>query len=706
MREKTDKKISPGQSEVPGAVISAGGVNFSLYSAHAKEAYLLLFDDSQGEPTDIVKLKKGRKHFWSIFVHGVSAGQLYGFKVEGPYNPSEGMRFNPHKLLIDPYAKALTDECRNHNDLLYGYDFSSPDKDKTMDRRDNSECAPRSVVVDDAFDWDNDAKPNIPFEKLIIYETHLKGFTAHKSSKAEFPGTYLGFIEKIPYLKKLGVNAVELMPIHQFYKRDELIEKGLSEYWGYNSIGFFAPEVSYCSRQTYDSPVKEFKTLVKELHKAGIEVILDVVYNHTGEGDQLGPTLCFKGIDNSSYYALKGDKKDPYRYYVNITGCGNTFNVENPIAMRLVLDSLRYWAQVMRVDGFRFDLASALARVHGAFSKESLFLKAIARDPVLKNVKIIAEPWDLSTYQVGNFPPGWSEWNGKFRDTVRKFIKGLPGQARDLSLRVTGSPDLYGNDGRSPYNSINFITCHDGFTLNDLYSYDSKHNEANGEGNRDGSNDNNSFNCGHEGETDDAAIVETRNRLMRNAFCCLFISTGTPMLSGGDEFCRSQKGNNNPYCQDNEITWFNWTLTEKNKTMVEFVRKAIAFRNRYTILQKRRFFTGHDTDNDSVPDIQWFDKTGGKVNWDESNLKTFSCQLDGSEEPSPLGNYHLFFILNADTQKQDVKIPQHQAMFWYRVIDTYRGGEDNFLEPGKEVPIDDQESYSIEGGSFAALLGR
>ncbi|MDA8122653.1 MAG: alpha-amylase family glycosyl hydrolase, partial [Deltaproteobacteria bacterium] len=465
LRHRTARKISEGNHYPLGATLGGDGVNFCLYSLNAEEVYLLLFDRTDGDPTDVIKMENRTRFVWHVFVHGLAAGQLYGYRVRGPHNPARGMRFNGNKLLVDPYAKALTGKFANTDNLLLAYDPSSPSRDLSIDRRENAGVVPKCVVIDDRFDWQGDKPPALPLEKLILYEVHVKGFTAHPSSGVANRGTYLGFIGKIPYLKELGVNAVELLPIQEYHVDDFLISKGLTNYWGYNTIGFFAPESSYGSNRSPGSQVAEFKTLVRELHRAGIEVFLDVVYNHTAEGNELGPTMCFKGIDNTTYYMLTGGPADPGRYYMNYTGCGNSLNLANPHVIRVVMDSLRYWVEVMHVDGFRFDLASVLGREEGMFRNSASFFDAISQDPVLQRVKLIAEPWDLGTYQVGNFPVDWSEWNGRFRDTVRKFVKGDGGQIRDLGWRLTGSADLYGDDGRSAYSSVNFVTCHDGFTL-------------------------------------------------------------------------------------------------------------------------------------------------------------------------------------------------------------------------------------------------
>lgn len=704
LAHETNKKISEGKFYPLGATLVPGGVNFALFSQHAKEVYLLLFDTAGGPPSDIIRIENSERYIWHVFVHGIGAGQLYGYRVRGDYDPARGFRFNEHKLLIDPYAKALSSKFDNADNLLLGYDPGSPEKDLSLDTRDTTLIAPKCVVIDDAFDWLGDSPPGIPLEKLVIYETHLKGFTAHASSGAKNPGTYTGFIEKIPYLKEIGINAVELLPVHEFCVEDFLVQRKLTNYWGYNTIGFFAPESSYGTGAHTGCQVEEFKTMVRELHRAGIEVILDVVYNHTAEGNELGPTLCFKGIDNTSYYCLTGQHGQPNRYYMNYTGCGNSLNLGSAPVIRLVMDSLRYWVEVMHVDGFRFDLASVLGREDGLFQKSASFFDAISQDPVLCRVKLIAEPWDIGTYQAGNFPVDWSEWNGRFRDTMRKFAKGDGGQVRELGARITGSCDLYGDDGRSAYNSVNFITCHDGFTLNDLVSYNGKHNEANGENNGDGTNDNHSWNCGAEGDTDDPDVIRLRKRIARNQICHLIFSLGTPMLLGGDEFLRTQRGNNNAYCQDNDISWFDWSLAGKNADMVEFFRKAVAFRRRYTILQRRKFLLGVDADSDSVLDITWYGRNLDAPAWDDPGERTLCYQLDGSEEKSDAGDYLLFFILNADHTSQRVKLPQHDGCLWRRVIDTGLEPGRDFLSPGKEPLLDPQDHYVAGPRSTVVLL--
>ncbi len=707
LRHKTSRQISAGRYFPLGATLNDKGVNFAIFSENAAEVFLLLFDTPDGEPTDIMRLTNRTKYIWHTFVSGLKAGQLYGFKVQGEFNPGKGMRFNENKLLIDPYAKALAGKFKNSDNLLLGYQPNSSLKDLSKDERDNTPVVPKCIVVDDRFDWQGDTPPDIPFESLVIYEVHLKGFTAHPSSAVKAPGTYLGFAEKIPYLQDLGINAVEFLPIQEFHVEDFLLQKGLTNYWGYNTIGFFAPESSYGTRSSAGCQVTEFKNLVRELHRAGIEVILDVVYNHTAEGNEFGPTLCFKGIDNRNYYSLTGPGNDPFRYYQNYTGCGNSLNLDNPWVIRLVMDSLRYWVGTMHVDGFRFDLASVLGREDGAFKKSASFFDAISQDPVLNRVKLIAEPWDLGTYQVGNFPVDWSEWNGRFRDTIRRFGKGDRSQLQDLGWRLTGSADMYEDDGRSAYNSINFVTCHDGFTLSDLVSYNSKHNQENREENRDGCDDNNSWNCGAEGETEDPQIIALRKQLIKNYACHLIFSSGTPMILGGDEFMRTQKGNNNAYCQDNEISWFNWDYLKKNSDILDFFKKTIAFEKKYTILERRKYFLGEDLNADHIPEITWFGTNLGNPSWDDPEARTLCCRLVGKDESSEPVEYHLFFILNADFRLQPVHLPPFtNGRAWYRVIDTSLKSGEDFLDFGKEIRINPPDVYLANPRSTVVFVGK
>jgi isoamylase len=708
LKHRTAKTVEKGTHFPLGATLTPEGVNFSIYSKNATEVFLLLFDRPDGEPTDIIQLASRDKFIWHVLVKGLRASQLYGYKVRGEYRPEWGFRFNEAKLLLDPYAKAVTGKFRNTDNLLLAYDPQPATGDQSPDTRDNTAIVPKGIVVDDAFDWQSVTAPDLALEQLIIYEVHVKGFTAHPPSGVQFPGTYLSFIEKIPHLTRLGVNAVELLPVHEYYVDDFLTQKDLTNYWGYNSIGFFAPESSYCTNRTPGCQVTEFKTLVRELHKAGIKVILDVVYNHTGEGNEMGPTISFRGLDNLSYYSLTGPADAPRRSYMNYTGCGNSLNFDSPPVIRLVMDSLRYWVEVMHVDGFRFDLASVLGReADGSFKSSASFFDAVSQDPVLNRAILVAEPWDIGTYQVGNFPVDWSEWNGKFRDTMRRFGKSDSGQLADVGWRLTGSADLYGEDGRSAYNSINFITCHDGFTLHDLVSYNGKHNEQNGENNQDGANDNNSWNCGAEGDTDDPHVLALRQQLTKNYACYLLFASGTPMILGGDEFARSQRGNNNAYCQDNEISWFDWIVVSRNQDLFEFFRKAIAFTRRFPVLQRRKFFLGKDLDDDQVPDLTWFAPDLGRPQWNEANMQTLCYQLDASEDGTDLGVERLFFILNAHFEPQWVQLPPLDAnLGWYRAIDTSLPSGEDFAEAGREIPIDPPDHYIASSRSTVVLLAQ
>ena len=691
-----------------GATLTPDGTNFALYSQDASAVSLVLFDRADGPPTAVIPLGGPTRRIWHRFVRGVKAGQLYGYRVSGEHRPEAGRRFNEAKLLLDPYAKAVTGKFRNTDHLLLGYDPASEARDLSVDRRDNAAVVPKGIVVDDAFDWQDDASPHVPLEQLIVYEVHVKGFTAHPSSGVEHPGTYLGFIEKIPHLVTLGVNAVELLPVHEFYVDDFLLARGLTNYWGYNSIGFFTPESSYSTGRAPGVQVTEFKTLVRALHRAGLKVILDVVYNHTGEGSELGPTLSFRGIDNRSYYSLSGPPDAPGRYYMNYTGCGNSLDVDSPVVLRLVMDSLRYWMEQMHVDGFRFDLASVLGRraLDGGFQPTAPFFDAVAQDPVLARAILIAEPWDLGTYQVGNFPIEWGEWNGRFRDTVRRFVKGDPGQVPDLARRVTGSADLYGDDGRSAFNGVNLVTCHDGFTLHDLVAYDTKHNEANGEDSRDGAGDNHSWNCGVEGPTDDPTVLALRRRLARNHACVLLFAAGTPMILGGDEFLRTQRGNNNAYCQDNEISWFDWGAAGDETDMQAFVRKAIALTRRFPILRRRKFLLGKDLDADRIADVTWFGADLGPPPWLDPELRTLCYQLDGGEELAAGRDYLLFLILHAHWEPRSILLPTlRTGRRWLRVVDTSLPPGEDVADPGREVPIDPADHYVASGRSTVLLLG-
>ncbi|MDP2912584.1 MAG: glycogen debranching protein GlgX [Candidatus Omnitrophota bacterium] len=704
LKHYTAKRLGEGKNYPLGASLQKDGVNFAVYSKHAEAVYLLLFDKPGGKPADIIEITHKAKYVWYAFVYGLKAGQLYGFKARGPYAPEIGLRFNENKFLIDPCSKAVTGKIVNKDGLLFSYDPDSPLKDLSFDGRDSTGIMPKSIVIDDDFDWQGDRPPGIPPEESVIYETHLKGFTAHPSSRVKKPGTYQGFIEKMPYLMDLGVTAVEFLPLQEFYTEDFLRGKGLANYWGYNTVGFFAPESSYSADPSAGAQVREFKTLVRELHKRGIEVIMDVVYNHSGEGNEMGPTVCFRGIDNPSYYCLKGPDPEPGRFYYNYSGCGNCMNASDPGAIRFILDSLRYWAEVMHVDGFRFDLASILGRKEGEFSGSSSFFSAITQDPVLNRIKLIAEPWDLETYQAGSFPVDWSEWNGKFRDTVRKFVKGDIGQIGDLRYRLTGSPDIYGEDGRTIFNSINFVTCHDGFTLNDLVSYSVKHNEDNPENNNDGTNDNSSWNCGVEGPTDDPVIMKLRRQLAKNYICHLFLSYGTPMMAGGDEFLRTQGGNNNAYCQDNGISWFDWNLADSNSDFLNFCRQMIALVKKHKGLRMRKYHAGYLSPALTAIHYRWFGKDLNEPAWDDPAEKTLALYRSIKEKN---GRGHDFFaIFNADPFLQYVRLPPlPDKKRWHRKIDTSLDPGMDFMERDKEAPIDPEGFYIVNPRSTVLLAG-
>jgi glycogen operon protein len=607
-------RIWPGAPYPQGATWDGEGVNFAVYSQHATRVELCLFDGPhdahETAHVDVVERTDG---IWHAYLPDVRPGQLYAFRVHGPYEPELGHRFNPAKLLADPYAKALSGAVR-WSDTLFGYTVGHPDEDLAKDDRNSAGDMPKGVVIDGAFSWGDDRRPRIPWSRTVIYECHVKGMTMlHPDVPEHLRGTYLGLATDpiIDHLKSLHVTAVELMPVHHEVAERSVAERGLTNYWGYNTIGFFAPDVRFATGGRGEQ-VTEFKSMVKRLHRAGIEVIVDVVYNHTAEGDHLGPTLAFRGVDNTSYYRL--DPNQP-RCYVDFTGCGNSLNVVNPRALQMIMDSLRYWVAEMHVDGFRFDLASALARELYQVNRLGRFFDIIKQDPIISQVKLIAEPWDLGEggYQVGNFPVGWAEWNGKYRDTVRRFWRGDAGLVSDLAYRLSGSSDLYEDDQRSPHASINFVTCHDGFTLHDLASYERKHNERNGEDNRDGTDANYSRNWGAEGPTEALQVVRMRDRIMRNFLATLAFSQGVPMLSHGDEFGRSQQGNNNAYCQDNELSWISWDLDARARKLLEFTRRVFGIRVANSVLRRRTFFRGHHITPAGVKDLAWLRSNGEEM---------------------------------------------------------------------------------------------
>ncbi|HLJ15139.1 MAG TPA: glycogen debranching protein GlgX [Bryobacteraceae bacterium] len=636
------RAILAGKPYPQGATWDGGGVNFSIYSESASGVELCLFDDPKTPCTETIRLTEQEGHVWHCYLPGIKLGQLYGFRVHGPYEPEKGLRFNPAKLLIDPYAKALAGQT-DWNAPVFGYPLGDPEADLKKDDRDDAAAVPKSVVTAPNFDWQHDHPPQIPLHDSIIYEVHVKGLTiSHPGLPESIRGTYAGLAHPviIEHFKKLGVTAIELMPVHAFIDDKQLLDRGLRNYWGYNTINFFSPEARYCSAGDRGEQIGEFKTMVKSLHRAGFEVILDVVYNHTAEGNQLGPTLSFRGIDNPNYYRLVTDDA---RHYMDYTGTGNTLNVRHPQVLKLVMDSLRYWVLEMHVDGFRFDLAAALARELHEVDRLSAFFDVINQDPVISQVKLIAEPWDVGEggYQVGKFPPLWAEWNGRYRDVVRRYWKGDDGQLAELGYRLTGSSDLYEREGRRPTASINFVTAHDGFTLDDLVSYDNKHNEANGEENRDGSSDNHSWNHGAEGPTDDPAILELRERDKRNLLGTLLLSQGVPMLCGGDEIGRTQRGNNNTYAQDNELSWFDWNLDDRRQALLTFTRFLTHLRKRHPNLHRRKFFQDRPIDpkapdgrvnGEAQKDILWLRPDGEEMaqeEWHAGWIRSFGLLLNG-----------------------------------------------------------------------------
>ena len=692
-----------------GAVTCGDGVNFAVFSKNAERVVLDLFDTPQDkQPSfsfefDPVKNRTGS--IWHVFVKGLSAGALYLYRVDGPYNPPQGHRFNFNKFLFDPYAKSFTSGSvfRSYNKQR-ALGLAGVENGRLSDLSDFPKC----VVVDDSdFDWQGDKPLNYPLYKSVIYETHLKGYTASSTSGVQNPGTYKGFIEKIPYLKNLGITAVEFMPIFEFDEDENnninpKTGEKLSNYWGYSSVGFFAPKTTYSSDRTPGGPVREFKELVREMHKAGLEVILDVVYNHTAEGNEQGYTFSFRGFENSVYYILPPGEK---QYYMNFSGCGNTMNANHPVVTQFIIDSLRYWVMEMHVDGFRFDLASALCRDSaGALQMQAFLVNAIAEDPVLSNTKLIAEPWDCGGgYLVGGFPGGrWSEWNDRYRNDIRRFIRGDEGVVTAAATRIAGSSDLYNHDGRLTTASVNFITAHDGFTLNDLVSFNGKHNDENGENNRDGTDDNNCYNHGFEGITVNPKIEKLRLKKIKNYILCLMLSQGVPMMLAGDEFRRTQNGNNNAYCQDNEISWINWNLAEKNEELVVFTRRIIQLRKNHQVFHRETFFST------KTPEIEWFDFTGKNPDW--SNPSRFlAFMLDGSMCMNDDGKYDSDFYVAGNTDIYDVTITlpsPHKGKKWYLAADTSIEGNDCIAEPGKEECIAEQKRYILPAGSFVVLMSK
>lgn len=679
-------QIRPGSMYPLGASYDGAGVNFALYSQVAQKVELCLFDEHDAETR--IEMTEQNSYVWHNYIPGLQPGQRYGYRVYGPYDPMHGLRCNPNKLLLDPYAKAIEGNI-DGDESLFSYWFKSPDDNSAMNDLDSAAHTMKSAVINPYFDWGNDQHPYISYHDSVIYEAHVRGMTnLNMDVPPDIRGTYAGlaYPSVIEYLKKLGVTAIELMPIHQFVNDSFLQEKGLSNYWGYNTIGFFAPHNAYSSSGERGEQVNEFKSMVKAYHHAGMEVILDVVYNHTAEGNHMGPTLSFKGIDNASYYRLvEGDQQ----HYFDTTGTGNSLLMRSPHALQLITDSLRYWVTEMHVDGFRFDLAATLARQFQEVDKLSAFFDIVEQDPIISRVKLIAEPWDLGSggYQVGGFPSSWSEWNGRYRDTVRDFWRSQPSTLPEFASRLMGSSDLYQVNGRRPVASVNFITAHDGFTMNDLVSYNEKHNEANGEGNRDGESNNRSWNCGVEGPTNIPDVNDLRQRQMRNMFATLLFSQGIPMICGGDEVARTQQGNNNAYCQDNEISWTNWHLDKGRKELLAFVSKLIHLRLDHPVLHRRRFFTGREPGDDSnmIPQVEWFDHTGSIMDMDDwQNTHAFSMMiyLNGSDIPevdwygNRMVDNDFILIFNAHYEPIMFTLPDERyGRKWQLVVDTHNPNE-------------------------------
>jgi len=705
---QTEPIVWPGKPYPLGANWDGEGVNFALFSEHAEAVELCLFDQAGRRELHRVRIKEQTDQVWHCYLPEARPGLLYGYRVHGPYDPNKGHRFNPNKLLLDAYAKQIVGDLK-WSDSHFGYRIGSKNADLSMDRRDSAPGMLKAMVIDPAFTWGTDRAPRIPWHKSVIYEVHVRGFTIqHPKVPASLRGSYAGLATApvIDHLLKLGVTAVELMPVHDFVDDRQLIERGLRNYWGYNTIGFFAP----MSRYLATGSISEFKTMVKIMHTAGIEVILDVVYNHTAEGNQLGPTLSFRGIDNSVYYRTLPDNP---RYYMDYTGTGNTLNMRHPRVLQLIMDSLRYWVLDMHVDGFRFDLAATLARELHEVDKLGAFLDIIHQDPVLSQVKLIAEPWDLGEggYQVGKFPIGWAEWNDRYRDAVRSYWKGDGGQIGELAYRITGSSDLYARSGRRPYASINFVTAHDGFTLQDVVSYNQKHNEANGEDNRDGTDNNRSWDCGVEGPTDDAAINALRARQKRNFLATLLLSQGVPMLLAGDELGRTQQGNNNAYCQDNEISWVNWDRLGEKKELVAFVRRLIALRQNHPVFRRRNFFQGRSIKGAGVKDILWLRPDGREMTdeeWNQEHARTLGLFLSGSavdeidERGQLIIDENFVFLMNAHHEEVSFTLPTAASgMMWNCLVDT---SFEHARSPG--TVHEPMTTYSLQPRSLALLVER
>jgi isoamylase len=703
-RATRHSRVSEGLPDPLGATWDGLGVNFALFSAHATKVELCVFDAAGKREVERITLPEYTDEVWHGYMPDARPGTVYGYRVHGAYAPEQGHRFNPNKLVLDPYAKALVGSL-DWSASLFGYQLGAVDADLTFDDRDSAAHMPKCRVVDPAFTWGRERRPYVPWDRTIIYEAHVRGLTMrHPGVRSDLRGSFaaLGLPEIVDYLRALGITSIELLPVQASVVDKGLIEKGLTNYWDYDTIGFFAPNPRY----SHTGQVAEFKEMVAHLHDAGIEVILDVVYNHTPEGNELGPTLCFKGIDNASYYRLLPDNA---RYYINDTGTGNTLNLSHPRVLQMVTDSLRYWVNEMHVDGFRFDLATILAREPYGFDQGGGFLDSCRQDPTLSKVKLIAEPWDIGPggYQVGQFPPGWAEWNDKFRDTARAYWKGDEGKAADLATRVTASGDLFNRRGRKPWASVNFITAHDGFNLHDLVSYNDKHNEDNGEDNRDGHSNNHSWNCGVEGETDDPAIRELRERQKRNLLATLLLSQGTPMLLAGDEHGHTQRGNNNAYCQDNELTWLDWEgIADEGHALTVFVQRLIALRKAYPILRRSRFFVGEHNAELGVKDVTWICPTGGEKgpeSWNDPRERCIGMVFDGRAQATgivrPGADATMLIIINAHHDVVVFKLPEVAGGdVWRCLIDT------NVSERAEEPVYAHGSNYEVTGRSLLLFV--
>jgi glycogen operon protein len=701
----------PGSPYPLGATWDGKGVNFALFSEHATGVELCLFDSPDAEKeSERVRLTEYTDHVWHAYLPEVLPGQLYGYRVDGPYEPAQGHRFNANKVLLDPYAKGIGRDVR-WADEVFAYRLGDSEGDVSFDDRDSAAYAPLAKVIDPSFTWGTDRAPRTPWHKTIVYELHVKGFTQLHSALPEgLRGTYAGLASEtvIKHLTELGVTAVELEPVHYFLNDRHLLDRQLTNYWGYNTLSYFAPASRYAATHIQQDAVQQFKMMIAAMHEAGIEVILDVVYNHTAEGNQLGPTLSMRGIDNVAYYKLTEADR---RYYMDYTGTGNSLNVRHPRVLQLIMDSLRYWVTDMHVDGFRFDLASTLARELYEVDRLGAFFDIIHQDPILCQTKLIAEPWDVGTggYQVGNFPVLWSEWNGIYRDNVRRFWKGDNGLLPDFSTRLSGSSDLYKDDGRKPYASINFITCHDGFTLHDLVSYNEKHNDANGENNQDGANDNNSWNCGVEGPTEDPAIIALRSQQKRNFMTTLLLSAGVPMILAGDEICHTQQGNNNTYCQDNELTWLNWNITDEQRAFFEFVRSVIDIRKTEPVFQRRKFFQGRSEDGSDEADISWFQPSGDEMSdeaWNTGYGQCLGVRFPGdligdvNERGEPITGDSIVLLVNAHHETIPFTLPSREGESgWDLLIDTAVPASESVEYPGGK-------QYDLKGRSMVVLRSR